>query len=218
MEFELDGTWEPVDGVEEAVGAYLRVTGAPFLLRLHPYNNDKASSESTKIALAFEKGSAPMLKLLTLDYVMQSNSKSILTDAVAQNGRFVGLRHPKITIEDGNFDPAPLFQAIAAGHKRPLHESFDVWTEARSIMALGNAFAAGAFPAVTDLHTPALDLEQAEGVIAFIRVLEARATPMLQLELRDIDLPAAVFQVLADAQLLRHIARIDCVAFVARSF
>lgn len=68
-------------------------------------------------------------------------------------------------------------------------------------MALGDAFVAGAFPALTMLSTPELHEEEAENVIAFIHVLKARAAPMLMLRFRDHNLPQVVFQVLADALL-----------------
>jgi hypothetical protein len=47
-------------------------------------------------------------------------------------------------------DASPLFQAIAAGHKCPLLVNLDVRTEFQSIVALKDAFAAGAFPALAE--------------------------------------------------------------------
>jgi len=65
-------------------------------------------------------------------------------------------------------------------------------------VALRDAFAAGAFPAVTILHTPEFEEEEVD-VISFFHVLEARATAMKQFYLNGQDLPHAAFQVLADA-------------------
>jgi len=66
-------------------------------------------------------------------------------------------------------------------------------------VALRDAFAAGAFPAVTILHTPEFEEEEVDVVISFFHVLEARATAMKQFYLNGQDLPHAAFQVLADA-------------------
>ena len=66
-------------------------------------------------------------------------------------------------------------------------------------MASRDAFAAGAFPAVRNLHTPEFEGEEVDVVISFSHVLEARATAMKHFSLNGQDLPRAAFQVLADA-------------------
>jgi len=61
VELRLEAAWQPANGVEEAVGAYLRVTGAPFLRHLCLENYQQEASESTEIALALQSRSAPLL-------------------------------------------------------------------------------------------------------------------------------------------------------------
>lgn len=153
---------------------------------------------NTEIALALQAGSTPLLESLTLNYVVQSNSMSILADAVAQNGRFSGLCQLDLAGED-DLDPSPLFHAIADEHKCPALKSLDVFPAKRSIVALGDALAAGAFRALTDLSTPELDEEEEENVIACIHVLEARALPLIKFVLRTKRLYHATYVVLADA-------------------
>jgi hypothetical protein len=199
VELRLEAAWESATDVEEAVGAYLRATGAPSLRRLSLVNIGEDSSESTEIALALQNGSAPLLETLRLNYVMQRNSMSILVDAVAQNGLFAGLRVLGLASEGGMLDLSPLFQAITAGHKCPVLESLDVYCASRSIVALGDALVAGAFPALTELSTPELDEEEEADVIGFILVLEGREVPLVKLELRTRGLSRAVYVVLANA-------------------
>lgn len=66
-------------------------------------------------------------------------------------------------------------------------------------LALRDAFAAGAFPALTDLRTPIFDRNEVEYAVALLHVLEARATLMLELVIRTIRLSQVGSMMLADA-------------------
>jgi len=129
---------------------------------------------------------------------MESNSMPILADAVAKDGRFAGLHQLDLVGEKDKFDVSPLLEATTAEHKCPILKSLDISSDDRSAVALRDAFAAGAFPAVTILHTPEFEEEEVDVVISFFHVLEARATAM-KFYLDGQDLPHAAFQVLADA-------------------
>lgn len=61
------------------------------------------------------------------------------------------------------------------------------------MMALRDAFAAGAFPLLTSLTTPLFGPGEVDELILLIHVLVARAAPMEQFHLNGDDLPHAAF-------------------------
>jgi len=75
----------------------------------------------------------------------------ILADAVVQKRCFAGLCELNLCANTGILDPPPLYSDIAAAHKCPLLQTLLLWTAGQSIVALQEAFAAGAFPAVINL-------------------------------------------------------------------
>jgi hypothetical protein len=118
----------------------------------------------------------------------------ILADAV-HDGLFYGLRD--LILRRGPRQQAAL-RAIVNTHKCTNLRKLEMASDDVSVADFRDAFTAGAFPNVTHICTSWGENEEADDVIYFIKVLEARATPLQDLHVPDLpehmyDTPAFFF-------------------------